>query len=332
MRSERQFCEQLGYNLLFKWFLDLNVDEEPFDASTFSKNRERLLEADVARAFLAEVVAEARRRRLLSADHFSVDGTLLEAWASLEELPPARRLGRAAGRRGAQPGGGLPGAATAQRHPRQRHRPRGAALSQGAGREGDALLHGAPADGESSRPGGGRGAERGERARRAPGRAPDGGAQHRGARHAGSGPRLRRRGFVAELRELGVTPHVASNDRGRRSAVDARTTRHPGYGQSQRRRKVVEEVFGWLKTVGGGRKLRYVGPDRNRSWLELAAAAFNLVRMARLEAARRRRRAPTDRPPGRNPPTGASRTRSTMTIAARSEPLTPLRTGSSAAC
>jgi len=118
VRSERQFCEQLRYNLLFKWFLDLKVDEEPFDASTFSKNRERLLEADVARAFLAEVVAEARRRRLLSPDHFSVDGTLLDAWASMKKLPPARRLGRAADGRGTQPAGRLPRAAAALRDTR----------------------------------------------------------------------------------------------------------------------------------------------------------------------------------------------------------------------
>ena len=88
IRSERQFCERLRYDLLFKWFLDLNVSDEPFDASSFSKNRDRLLEHDVSRAFSAEVVAEARRRRLLSADHFTVDGTLLEAWASLKSYHP----------------------------------------------------------------------------------------------------------------------------------------------------------------------------------------------------------------------------------------------------
>ena len=88
MRSERQFCERLRYDLLFKWFLDLNISDEPFDASTFSKNRERLPEVDAARAFFAEVVAEARRRRLLSAEHFTVDGTLLEAWASLKSYRP----------------------------------------------------------------------------------------------------------------------------------------------------------------------------------------------------------------------------------------------------
>ena len=91
------------------------------------------------------------------------------------------------------------------------------------------------------------------------------------------------RDFVAALRGRGVTPHVARNDRRRRSAIDGRTTRHAGYGVSQRRRKRVEEVFGWLTTVGGGRKLRYVGQARNRSWMELAAAAYNLVRIAKLE-------------------------------------------------
>ena len=91
------------------------------------------------------------------------------------------------------------------------------------------------------------------------------------------------RDFVAAVRARGVTPHVARNDRGRRSAIDGRTTRHPGYGRSLRQRKRVEEVFGWLKTVGGGRKLRYIGRERNRAWLELTAAAYNLVRLARLE-------------------------------------------------
>ena len=92
IRSERQFCERLRYDLLFKWFLDLNISDAPFDASTFSKNRERLLAADVARAFFAEVVAEAKRRRLLSAEHFTVDGTLLEAWASLKRWHEGRSL------------------------------------------------------------------------------------------------------------------------------------------------------------------------------------------------------------------------------------------------
>ena len=282
IRSERQFCERLRYDLLFKWFLDLNISDEPFDASTFSKNRERLLAADVAHAFFAEVVAEAKRRRLLSAEHFTVDGTLLEAWASLKSYRP---------RDGQEPprGGG--------RNPdvdfrgRQRSRdthvsatdPEAQLYTKGSGQTaklsymGHVLTenrHGLVVDVALT--------------------AADGYAERQaaitmlerstsGRATLGADRGYDTRDFVAALRGRGVTPHVARNDRRRRSAIDGRTTRHAGYGVSQRRRKRVEEVFGWLKTVGGGRKLRYVGQARNRSWMELAAAAYNLVRIAKLE-------------------------------------------------
>ena len=168
VRSERQFCEQLRYNLLFKWFLDLNVEDEPFNATTFSKNRERLLEAEVARAFFAEVVAEAGRRRLLSDEHFSVDGTLLEAWGLAQELPSAGRTGSTAtGEWWAQRGGGLPGPASQPRDARLAHGRRGAALPQGTAAGGEAALSGACPQREPARAGGGRRAERGERLRRA---------------------------------------------------------------------------------------------------------------------------------------------------------------------
>ena len=248
-------------------------------APTFSKNRERLLEADVARAFLAEVVAEARRRQLLSPDHFSVDGTLLEAWASLKSYRP--RDGS-----GGPPAGGGRNAEVDFRGQQRRSEthasvtdPRARLYRKGRGQK--AVLgymghlptenrHGLVVDVELTEANGY--AER-EAALRMVGRST------RGRATLGAD-----RGVVGELRALGVTPHVASNDRRwGRGAVDGRTTRHGGYALSQRRRKLTEEVFGWLKTVGGGRKLRYVGPDRNRSWLELAAAAFDLVRMARLE-------------------------------------------------
>ena len=285
VRSERQFCERLGYDLLFKWFLDLNVADAPFDASTFSKNRERLLEVDAARAFLAEVVAEARRRRLLSAEHFTVDGTLLEAWASLKSYRPRDD-------EDPPPGGG--------RNPEvdfrgQRRRSdthvsstdsearlykKAAGQASRLGYLGHVLTenrHGLVVDVELTEANGT--AER-EAALVMVGRSTGGRAT------LGADRGYDTRGFVAELRARGVTPHVACIDRrSGRSAVDGRTTRHPGYAASQRRRKLTEEVFGWLKTVGGGRKLRYLGPDRNRSWLEFGAAAFNLVRMARLEPA-----------------------------------------------
>ena len=265
--------------------MDLNISDEPFDASTFSKNRERLLEVDAARAFFAEVVAEARRRRLLSAEHFTVDGTLLEAWASLKSYRPRDDQD--------PPSGGGRNQEVDFRGQRRRSDthvsstdPEARLYTKGSGQTaklsylGHVLTenrHGLVVDVELTEANG-----RAEREaalhmveRRTAGRAT-----------LGADRGYDTRGFVRELRSLGVTPHVARNDRRwGRSAVDGRTTRHPGYAVSQRRRKRVEEVFGWLKTVGGGRKLRYAGPARNRLWLELAVAPYNLVRMAKLELA-----------------------------------------------
>ena len=282
IRSERQCCERLRYDLLFKWFLDLNISDEPFDASSFSKNRERLLAADVARAFFAEVVAEAKRRRLLSADHFTVDGTLLEAWASLRSYRPRDE-------QEPLPGGRNPDVDfRGRRRSRDTHSsgtdPEARLYTKGSGQTaklsymGHLLTenrHGLVVDVALT--------------------AADGYAERQaaitmlerstsGRSTLGADRGYDTRDFVAALRGRGVTPHVARNDRRRRRAIDGRTTRHAGYGLSQRRRKLVEEVFGWLKTVGG-RKLRYVGRARNRCWLELTAAAYNLVRMANLEPA-----------------------------------------------
>ena len=284
VRSERQFCEQLRYNLLFKWFLGLNVEDEPFAATTFSKNRERLLEAEASRAFFAEVVAEARRRRLLSDDHFTVDGTLLEAWASLKSYRPRdEQEPPAAGGRNAQVD------FRGQRRRRDTHVSRTDAEARlyRKGYQQEAKLaylghvlsenrHGLVVDVELTEANGY--AER-EAALAMVERSV------RGRATLGADRGYDTRAFAASLRARGVTPHVARNERGRRSAIDGRTTRHRGYGLSLRRRKLVEEVFGWLKTVGGGRKLRYVGRARNRAWLELALAAYNLVRLSRLQPA-----------------------------------------------
>ena len=285
VRSERQFCERLGYDLLFKWFLDLNVGDAPFDASTFSKNRERLLEVDAARAFLAEVVAEARRRKLLSAEHFTVDGTLLEAWASLksyrprddEDPPPGGGRNREVDFRGQRRHSDTHVSSTDSE---ARLYTKGSGQTAKLSYLGHVLTenrHGMVVDVELTEANGTAEREAAlQMVERSTGRRATLGAD-RG---------YDTRGFVAELRALGVTPHVARNDRRwGRSAIDGRTTRHRGYALSQRRRKRVEEVFGWLKTVGGGRKLRYVGQARNRLWLEFAAAAYNLVRMAKLEPA-----------------------------------------------
>jgi transposase len=283
MRSERQFCERLRYDLLFKWFLDLNISDDGFDASTFSKNRERLLEHDVARLFFSAVVAEARRLRLLSAEHFTVDGTLFEAWASLKSYRPRDEADGPRGG-GRNPEVDFRGKRRSRETHASRTDPEALLFKKGASQEaklsfmGHLLTenrHGLVVDVELTQA--------------------DGYAERRAALTM-----LKRRGrrritlgadkgydsadFVADLRAEQITPHVAQNTSRRRSAIDGRTTRHAGYAHSQRRRKLVEEVFGWTKSVAGGRKLRYRGVARNRLWAELTAGAYNLVRIARLTA------------------------------------------------
>ncbi len=280
VRSERQFCERLQYDLLFKWFLDLNIIDPPFDASTFSKNKERLLEHTVARGFLGVVLDEARRRKLLSEDHFTVDGTLLEAWASLKSFHPK------------DGDDGTP--ATGEKNPtvdfhgekrtNETHQsttdPEARLAKKGRGKEarlcftGHVLMENrnglvvevtlSPATGTAERDA-----------------ALDMLAGVPGLRRVtvGADKGYDTVDFVNKCRMMKVTPHVA---RRKTSKVDGRTTRHPGYQVSQRIRKRVEEVFGWVKTVGGGRKLRYRGVERNQLWWELTAAAYNLLRMAKL--------------------------------------------------
>lgn len=278
IRSERQFCERLQYDLLFKWFLDLNIMDPAFDASTFSKNKERLLEHRVARQFLGEVIAEARRRRLLSEDHFSVDGTLLEAWASMKSFRPwDGDESRGGGKnhevdfRGERRVNATHGSTTD---------PAARLARKGRGKEarlcfaGHVLMEnraGLVVDVIVSKATGT--AER-EAALEMLDRLP-------GTRRitVGADKGYDTQDFVGTCRSMNVTAHVA---RRQWSAVDRRTTRHAGYQTSQRIRKRIEEVFGWVKTVGGGRKLRYRGVDRNQLWAELATAAYNLVRMAKL--------------------------------------------------
>lgn len=279
VRSERQFCERLTYDLLFKWFLDLNIVDEAFDASTFSKNKERLLEHDVARQFFEAVLGEARRRHLLSQEHFTVDGTLLDAWASLKSIRPRDEGPRL-------PTGGGKDPAVDFRGDRRRNAthvsttdPEARLARKGAGKEarlcfaGHVLMEnrtGLVADIVVTEATGT--AEREE-------------AEAMLDRMAvpqrvtvGADKAYDTREFVAACREMQVTPHVAQR---LYSAVDRRTTRHPGYAESQRTRKRIEEVFGWIKTVGGGRKLRYMGVARNQLWAEITATAYNLVRLAK---------------------------------------------------
>jgi transposase len=285
IRSERQFCERLQYDLLFKWFLDINISDPAFDASTFSKNKERLLQHEVARRFFAAVREEARRRQLLSDDHFTVDGTLLEAWASLKSVRP-----RDEGNPQQRTGGKNPSVDyRGQRRNNETHAsatdPEARLARKGAGKEtrlcfaGHVLMENrnglvvdvavTQATGRAEREVALQMLERQKRRRHIT---------------LGADKGYDTREFVARCRALKATPHVAQYTQTQRrgSAIDGRVTRHASYHLSQRVRKRVEEIFGWIKTVGGGRKLRYLGTARNQLWAELTAAAYNLMRMARI--------------------------------------------------
>ena len=283
IRSERQFCERLQYDLLFKWFLDLNIMDPAFDASSFSKNKARLLEHQVAREFLTAVVAEARRRKLLSEDHFTVDSTLLEAWASLKSIHP-KDSGEPPKQGDRNPDVDFRGEPRTNDTHQSSTDPEARLARKGEGKEaklcfaGHVLMDnrtGLVVDVTVTRATGT--AERDT--------ALDMIEKVPGSRRitVGADKGYDTRDFVTACREMNVTPHVA---RRRWSIVDKRTTRHAGYQFSQRVRKRIEEIFGWVKTVGGGRKLRYKGVERNQLWAELTAVAYNLVRMAKLAPVR----------------------------------------------
>ncbi len=295
VRSERQLMEALEYNLLFRWFVGLGMDDPVWVATTFTKNRDRLLEGDVARAFFDAVLAQAQAKRLLSSEHFSVDGTLIEAWASHKSFQPKRR-GRPNSRkkrrdRNRRDGG--PRNPTVnfrgERRVNETHESTTdpeARLMRSKGKEsklsyqGHVLTenrHGLVVDARLTRADGY--AER-TAALEMLGDLPEGPRLTLGAdRGYDTGD------FVAGCRALGVTPHVAQNTTNRASRIDGRTTRHRGYRQSQRMRKRIEEVFGWMKTVGLMRKTRHRG-RRKVGWVFLfTAAAYNLVRMRNLAAA-----------------------------------------------
>jgi transposase len=287
IRSERQFCERLRYDLLFKFFLDLNVDAEGFDHSTFSKNRERLLKQEIADRFFAAVVKQAHLRRYISGEHFSVDGTLLEAWASHKSFRPKDEGGK----------GGPPSLGRNQEvdyhgerrsnethqsttDPEARLARKGHSVAAKLSYAGHLLMENRSAliaDMELSLATGY--AER-ETALTLLRRLPKSARRRTVAGDKGYDTR----DFVAGCREIGVTPHVAQNTTHRRSAIDGRTTRHAGHVTSLRIRKRIEEPFGWMKTVAGGRKLRYIGLQRNRAWFLMTGAVYNLIRITALDA------------------------------------------------
>ncbi len=273
VRSERQLMEQLAYNMMFRWFVGLSMDASVWDVTVFTKNRDRLLEGDIARKFLAEVVADPKIMPLLSDEHFSVDGTMIDAWASMKSFRP-------------KDGSGEPSA---------------------PGRNGERDFHGKLLSNETHASTTDPDARLYKKAKGQPARlchlghvimenrnglvveaslTPATGTAEREAAVAmvealggderitlGADKAYDTADFVAEMRRLRVTPHVAQNDTNRRSAIDGRTTRHPGYAVSLRKRKKIEEVFGWMKTAAGLRKTRHRGTARVGWMFTLTAAA-----------------------------------------------------------
>ena len=286
VRSERAFCEELDYNLLFRWFLDMQLMERSFDPTVFTKNRKRLLEHRVGQKLFDEVVAEAHGRGLLSDEHFTVDGTLIEAAASLKSFkrwdgdPPP-------------PTDDDPSNPSVDFHGEKRsnatHRsttdPEARLYRKGRGKEArlvfmaHALMenrNGLLADFQVTQ-------ATGRAERDAVPVLLDQAKERRfHPKTIGGDKGYDTRECVAAMRRRGVTPHVAQNTTRRSSAIDDRTTRHIGYTLSQRARKRVEEIFGWMKTVGGFRRTRYHGLDRTGLAGYLVATAYNLVRMAKL--------------------------------------------------
>jgi transposase len=286
--SERRLCEQLRYNLLLRWFVGLPMDEPVWHPTSFTKNRERLLTAEVAEAFFRAIRSQAEAGKLLSREHFSVDGTLIEAAASLKSLRP---LGDDDDEVPPRPGGRNPevdwrGERRANATHRSSTDPEARLARKGNGKEtklcyaGHSLTenrHGLIVDCELTEASGTCEREAGlrllARQRRRSGR-------RRLTVGADRGYDVK--DFVAGLRALGATPHIARKKRA--SAIDGRTTRHAGYAVSQRRRKTVEEPFGWMKTVGGLHKLRHRGKSKASALFTFSCAAYNLVRLRRLLA------------------------------------------------
>jgi transposase len=285
VRSDRLFCEMLDYNLLFRWFLDMNLEEAAFDPSTFSKNRERLIEHEAAIDFFDAIVRLARAKGLLSDEHFSVDGTLIEAWASAKSFRPK-------GEKAKRPPDD-PGNPTVDFHHERRSNathesttdPEAQLAKKSAGKEarlsfcGNALMenrNGLLIDIE---------------VRRADGFAERAGAldlltrqgrKKRKPKTVGADKAYHTREFVARLRKRGIAPHIACMDNRQTPGLDGRTTRHGGYAISQRKRKRIEEIFGWLKTIGGLRKSRLKGIARTQLLAHLHGAAYNLLRIGNL--------------------------------------------------
>jgi len=288
IRSERQLMEQLDYNLLYRWFVGLNMDDPTWDVTVFTKNRERLLKLNIAQAMFQKVLEQARAQSLLSEEHFTVDGTLIEAWAGQKSFQRRDRPSKLPAGGSSNPTVNFHG----EKRSNQTHQ---------STTDAEAMLYRKSGGSESKLSYLGHvlmenrnGLVVDTRLTRATGTAERDAGLEMAARIPGGTRRVTLGGdknydthdFVNKLREAAVTPHVAQNQHAHRSsAIDARTTRHAGYAISQRKRKRVEEIFGWIKTTAGLRKTRHRGKRRVGWMFPFAAAAYNLVRMRNLAQA-----------------------------------------------
>lgn len=284
IRSERMLMEQLDYNLLFRWFVGLGMDDEVWHPTTFTQNRERLLEQEISRKFFDQILGQARKKQLLSSEHFTVDGTFIEAWASQksfkrkdEQDPPAPGAG------GKNEKADFQGEKRSNDTHASTTDPDARLMRKGG--EGAKLVHHGHVLTENRN-----GLVVATEVTVATGNVEVEIAPELLKRRGSQGPGTvggdkgyDQRKFVDATREAGLTPHVAQKVE-THTAIDGRTTRHPGYEVSQRRRKRVEEVFGWMKTVGFLRKTRHRGTKLVGWCFEFAAAAYNLVRMRTLLA------------------------------------------------
>ena len=280
VRSERLLMEQLDYNLLFRWFVGLSMDDLVWDATVFSKNRDRLLEGDIARAFFERVLCHARAQRLLSDEHFTVDGTLIEAWAGQKSF---KKKGTGADDSTDDPGNptiDFKGETRTNQTHQSTTDPEARLYKKAKGQESKLCYLGHVVMENRN------GLAVNARITEASGTA----ERQAAADMLGELPGKKRitlgadkaydtKDFVKQVRGMGVTPHVAQNNKNRSSAIDNRTTRHVGYPVSQRKRKRVEEIFGWMKTVGMLRKTRHRGVDRVGWMFTFGVAVYNIVRM-----------------------------------------------------
>jgi IS5 family transposase len=276
--------EQITYNMLFRWFVGLSMDAPVWDVTVFTKNRERLLDGDIANGFLRAILIDPAVKRLLSTEHFSVDGTLIEAWASMKSFKPKDGSGEppSPGRNGERD---FHGEARKNDTHASTTDPDARLYRKSAGQGaklcymGHLLMenrNGLIVDSETTPATGW--------AERAAAEAMIEEVPNAGRVTLGADKAFDTAEHVDNLRRLRVTPHVAQNTANRRSAIDRRTTRHPGYAASQRLRKRIEEAFGWIKTIGGLRKTRHRGLGRVGWMFTLTAAAYNLVRLRKLLA------------------------------------------------